>query len=163
MEEKRRGGANLGTQIKIELDKATCHYGTEYVRDAKTFYINIGVWMAFDKDQLTSQKSILRHFDTQLKYYIKAISPSLHGDYLYSFIDSDINESLVDQKRQSGFYSVEVTVMLTKPIDRFRKDLDLARNIVGFANNVVDKMDEFPISFSKHRVTRKEKSYSEIE
>jgi len=129
----------VGTEYSIDLDILSCSAGTVNRHHCKAFYIQLGGWM--DISDVEDKIVVLRRFKSYLNNSIRAIAFDIHSDSLYTFVDMDIPENL-GLTTNTGFFSIETTIMLKEPIKNFRTDIALEANIKAFGGLVEGMLDK---------------------
>ncbi len=139
----------LGTETELQLPNISALYGTLDRSSSKSFYIQISGWITVDTESLEYQSELLRKFERNLRHYIRGVAISIHKDYLYSFIDIQLTDTLLDCKINKGYFCIEITFHLNNPIIKFKENIELLSNINTFINLVQDKILESPFKISR--------------
>lgn len=119
-----------------------------------TFFITVGAWMYFDEGQ--DQKEILKRYQRKMKRYLNSIIPTTFKgfNYHHSFFDLDLNDNLVNGISNSGFFEIEATITLRKPITNFKSNNELKNAVEYYCFKVIEYLATFPISFEKNRIKK---------
>ena len=144
-------GELTGCDLPINTSKLSGIYGTVDKYNTTSFYINLGTWLSIDSN-IDDKIALLNKLESYTKNYMRAIAPSLHPDYLYSFIDANIGSSFGIQHAK-GHIDFEITVMVTNPVEDIRYNEIIRKNIQGFAELIQDKLESFDgLTISKRRI-----------
>lgn len=132
-----------GLQINIISRNIKATYGTVDVDNCKSFFININGWMNIHQNTNETQELLIKRFDKKLKYEVKPRLQALYPDITHSYWDFQPSGALIDGKVTTGYFSNEMTLMLSKPIKHFKSNTRLRENIENLVSYISDLIGQF--------------------